>query len=83
MVDFSAMGVVELVRAMAALGMSTDGLEITFTEEKVGYPSGSYMNRQIRVTSGSVSEQYSAELAKRNPGVGAVEVQRLFGVRKL
>ena len=70
----------KLLDTLAALGMSTAGLNISYSEAAVGYPGGSYMNRQISVTSGGKTEQFSAELTERNPLVTAYEMQRYFGV---
>jgi len=70
----------KLFDTLTALGMSTAGLNISYSEEAVGYPGGSYMNRQIRVTSGGKTEQFSADLTERNPLVTAYEMQRYFGV---
>jgi hypothetical protein len=69
-----------LLDAMSALGMSRSGLSISYSEEAVGYPGGSYMNRQIKVTSGGRTEQFSAELTERNPMVTAYEMQRYLGI---
>lgn len=76
----AGIGVQKLLDALAALGMSTAGLNISYSEEAVGYPGGSYMNRQIKVTSGGKTEQFSAELTERNPLVTAYEMQRYLGV---
>jgi hypothetical protein len=70
----------KLLDTLSALGMSTSGLNISYSEEAVGYPGGSYMNRQISVTSGGKTEQFSADLTERNPLVTAYEMQRYFGV---
>jgi hypothetical protein len=70
----------KLLETLSALGMSTSGLNISYNEEAVGYPGGSYMNRQISVTSGGKTEQFSAELTEKNPLVTAYEMQRYFGV---
>ena len=76
----AAPGMKKLLDTLTALGMSTAGLNISYSEEAVGYPGGSYMNRQISVTSGGKTEQFSAELTERNPLVTAYEMQRYFGV---
>ena len=73
-------GMQKLLDALASLGMSTAGLNISYSEDAVGYPGGSYMNRQIKVTSGGKTEQFSAELTERNPLVTAYEMQRYLGV---
>jgi hypothetical protein len=73
-------GMQRLMDTMSALGMSTSGLNISYSEEAVGYPGGSYMNRLINVTSGGKTEHFSAELTARNPMVTAYELQRYFGV---
>ena len=76
----SGAGMQKLLDTLRALGMSTAGLTISYNEEAVGYPGGSYMNRLITVTSGGKTEQFSAELTERNPLVTAYEMQRYFGV---
>jgi hypothetical protein len=73
-------GMQKLLDTLSALGMSTAGLNISYNEEAVGYPGGSYMNRQISITSGDKTEQFSAELTEKNPLVTAYEMQRYFGV---
>ena len=73
-------GMQKLLATLSALGMSTAGLNISYNEEAVGYPGGSYMNRQISVTSGGKTEQFSADLTEKNPLVTAYEMQRYFGV---
>jgi len=74
-------GVEKLLETMKALGMSTSGLSITYSEEAVGYPGGSYMNKQITVSSGGLTEQFSADLTEKSPMVTAYELQRYFGVQ--
>jgi hypothetical protein len=78
--EASGTGMQRLLDTMSALGMSTSGLNISYGEEAVGYPGGSYMNRQITVTAGGLTERFSAELTDRNPMVTAYELQRYFGV---
>ncbi|MFN0104788.1 MAG: hypothetical protein ACKV2U_22225 [Bryobacteraceae bacterium] len=73
-------GMQKLLDTLSALGMSTSGLNISYTEDTVGYPGGSYVNRMINVTSGGKTEQFSGELTERNPFVTAYEMQRYFGV---
>lgn len=70
----------KLLDTLASLGMSTAGLNFSYSEDTVGYPGGSYMNRLISVTSGGKTEQFSADLTERNPLVTAYEMQRYFGV---
>ena len=72
-------GVQKLVDTMKALGMSTAGLNISYSEETVGYPGGSYVNRMINVTSNGRTEQFSADLTEKNPLVAAYDVQRYLG----
>ncbi|MBM3764083.1 MAG: hypothetical protein FJW32_01715 [Acidobacteria bacterium] len=66
--------------ALHATGMSTAGLDIRYEEEHVGYPGGSYVNRNIVVSNGSRTERFSADLTERNPMVTAAELQRYFNV---
>lgn len=69
-----------LLDTMASLGMNTSGLHISYSEDVVGYPGGSYVNRLINVTSGGKTEHFSADLTAKNPLVTAYELQRYFGV---
>lgn len=71
----------KLLDTLTTLGMSADGLQISYSEDEVGYPGGSYVDRQIRVTSSGKTEQFSAELTDKNPLVTAYEIQRYFGVK--
>jgi hypothetical protein len=75
-----SLGVPELLEAMRTLGMSTGGLQISYSESTVGYPGGSYVNRLIHVSSGGKKESFSGELTQKNPLVTAYELQRYFGV---
>lgn len=70
----------KLLDTMTALGMSTSGLNITYSEDFIGYPGGGYMNKMINVTAGGKTEHFSADLTDRNPLVTAYELQSYFGV---
>jgi hypothetical protein len=74
------LGLQALLDTMSALGMSTGGLQISYSEDTVGYPGGSYVNRLIHVSSGDKRESFSGELTQKNPLVTAYELQRYFGV---
>ena len=78
--EASGTGMQKLLDTMASLGMSTSGLNITYSEDFIGYPGGGYMNRQINVTAGGKTERFSADLTDRNPFVTAYELQSYFGV---
>lgn len=73
-------GVDKLLDAMKTLGMSTSGLDISYSEDYVGYPGGSYVNRMINITSGGKTQQFSADLTEKNALVTAYEMQRYLGV---
>ena len=73
-------GLQKLLDTMNALGMSTSGLNINYTEEEVGYPGGTYTNRLINVTSDGKTEHFSSELTAKNPLVTAYELQKYFHV---
>ncbi|MBI2688697.1 MAG: hypothetical protein HYX27_20540 [Acidobacteria bacterium] len=77
--QIEASGMQKLLDTMSALGMSTSGMSISYSEEVVGYPGGSYTNKLINVTSGGKTEHFSAELTSKNPFVTAYEMQRYFG----
>lgn len=66
--------------ALHSLGISTAGLDIRYEEEHVGYPGGSYINRNIVVSGGGKTERFSADLTERNPLVTAAELQKYFNV---
>ena len=78
--EASGTGMQKLLDTMASLGMSTSGLNITYSEDFIGYPGGGYMNKQINVTAGGKTERFSADLTDRNPFVTAYELQSYFGV---
>ena len=74
-------GITALRSTLAAMGLQTSGLQIEFTEEAVGYPGGSYMNRLISVRSpGGTWENYDAEMTLRNPQITAGEMKAKFGL---
>lgn len=70
----------KLIDTLNALGMATSGLNISYSEENVGYPGGSYLNRTINVSSGGKTEKFSGDLTEKNPLVTAYEIQRYFNV---
>lgn len=74
-------GMKKLMETLSALGMSTSGLDINYTEEAVAYPGGQYVNKLINVTSNGKTEHFSAELTAKNPLVTAYEMQNYFGIR--
>ena len=74
-------GMTALRSALSAMGLQTSGLQIEYTEEAVGYPGGSYMNRLISVRSpGGTWENYDAEMTLRNPQITAGEMKTKFGL---
>lgn len=74
-------GMTALRSALSAMGLQTSGLQIEYTEEAVGYPGGSYMNRLISVRSpGGTWENYDAEMTLRNPQITAGEMKAKFGL---
>lgn len=75
-------GVQKLLDTLSALGMSTAGVNINYTEDVVGYPGGSYVNRQINITGPNGNrESFSGDLTDKNPLITAYEMQRYFGIR--
>ena len=74
----SAPGVQRLMETLSALGMNASGLQISYSEEVVGYPGGSYVNRLINVTSNGRTESLSADLTEKNPLVAAYDIQRFL-----
>lgn len=74
-------GMAALRSTLAAMGLQTSGLQMEYTEEAVGYPGGSYMNRLISVRSPSGTwENYDAEMTLRNPQITAGEMKIKFGL---
>lgn len=73
-------GMTRLNDVLHSLGISTTGLDIRYEEEHVGYPGGSYTNRNIVVSNGAKTERFSADLTERNPLITAFEMQKYFGV---
>ena len=71
-------GVQRLMETLSALGMNAAGLQISYSEEVVGYPGGSYVNRLINVTSNGRTEHLSADLTEKNPTVAAYDIQRFL-----
>jgi hypothetical protein len=72
----SAMTVLEA--AMRRHGMNPGVYNLSYSEQVVAYPGGSYVNKLITADFGNgKSEQYMADLVLRNPDVAAVEMQRL------
>lgn len=79
--EASPTGVKKLMDALSALGISTAGLDINYTEEAIAYPGGQYVNKLINVTSNGKTEHFSADLTAKNPLVTAYEMQSYFGIR--
>lgn len=79
--DTGPAGMKKLMETLSALGISTAGLDINYTEEAVAYPGGQYVNKLINVTSNGKTEHFSAELTAKNPLVTAYEMQSYFGIR--
>ena len=74
-------GISALRSTLSAMGLQTSGLQIEYSEEAVGYPGGSYMNRLISVRSpGGTWENYDAEMTLRNPQITAGEMKTKFGL---
>ena len=74
-------GITALRSTLAAMGLQTSGLQIEYTQEAVGFPGGSYMNRLISVRSpGGTWENYDAEMTLRNPQITASEMRTKFGL---
>jgi hypothetical protein len=73
-------GLQRLREALQSLGINTTGLNISYSEETVGYPGGSYVNRLISVTGNGKTEHFCAELTARNPMVTATEMRSYFNV---
>lgn len=78
--EASGVGMQKLLDTMKQLGMSTSGLNISYSEDFIGYPGGGYMNKSINVTANGKTERFNAELTDRNPMVTANELQIYFGV---
>lgn len=76
----AGLGVQKLLDTLKALGMNVAGLDIRYSEDVVGYPGGSYVNRMIDVTIGGKTERLSADLTDRNPLIAAYDIHRYLGV---
>ncbi len=64
--------------AMSEQGISDAGLDIRYEEEHVGYPGGSYINRNIVVSGYGKTERYDAVMTARNPELTACEIRQVF-----
>ena len=65
---------------MLSSGLNPGGFNLSYSEEVVGYPGGSYVNRLITVESSSGrKEQLMAELVFRNPQVAVMDIRRFAG----
>jgi hypothetical protein len=72
--------VTSLQRAMLSSGLNPRAFNLSYSEEVVGYPGGSYVNRLITVESASGrKEQLMAELVFRNPQVAVMDIRRFAG----
>lgn len=78
--EASGAGMQKLLDTMNTLGLATSGLNISYSEEVIGYPGGSYTNKFIQVSSGGKTEKFSGDLTEKNPFVTAYEIQRYFNV---
>ena len=67
---------ITILRAM--LGPWCDHLHIQRVDEQVGYPGGSYWNRQIVVTGDGKTERYDALMTEAQPLVTATEIMRTW-----
>ncbi len=61
--------------AMTALGMPFAGIDMEYSEQTVGYPGGSYVNRLITVRGADGrTENFDAEMTLKNPQIAAVDM---------
>jgi hypothetical protein len=61
--------------ALTAMGMPFAGIDMEYSEQTVGYPGGSYVNRLITVRgAGGRTESFDAEMTLRNPQIAAVDM---------
>jgi hypothetical protein len=72
--------VAALRTALKKVGIEPGSINFTYAEELIGYPGGSYMNKQITATfQNGKSEHFDANLTLKNPRVAAGEIARLLG----
>jgi len=74
--------VAALEAALLEYGVDARQLGLTYSEETVGYPGGSYTNKLITASFGpGKTENFGADLTLRNPKVAAAEILGLLGRR--
>lgn len=59
-------------------GIDPASLGFTYSEQTVGYPGGSYVNRLITARVNGQTENYNAELVLKNPQIATTEILRLM-----
>jgi hypothetical protein len=61
--------------ALTAMGMPFAGIDMEYSEQTVGYPGGSYVNRLITVRGADGrTENFDADMTLRNPQIAAVDM---------
>lgn len=61
--------------ALTAMGMPFAGIDMEYSEQTVGYPGGSYVNRLITVRGADGrTENFDAEMTLKNPQIAAVDM---------
>ncbi len=61
--------------ALTSMGMPFAGIDMEYSEQTVGYPGGSYVNRLITVRGADGrTENFDAEMTLKNPQIAAVDM---------
>jgi hypothetical protein len=70
-----------LRNALTAMGMPFAGIDMEYSEQVVGYPGGSYVNRLITVRGADGrTESFDADLTLKNPRIAAVDMANFMRV---
>lgn len=65
--------------ALAAAGITVDGLGLATHQDVVTSPGGSYINRYISVQTNGHEEGLMTDLVALNPNVAVIDVKRMLG----
>ena len=59
-------------------GLDPASFQFSYSEQTVGYPGGSYVNKLISAKVNGQTENYDAGLVLKNPQIASVEILRLL-----
>jgi len=72
-------GMAALRSALTSMGMPFASIDMEYSEQTVGYPGGSYVNRLITVRGADGrTESFDAEMTLKNPQIAAVDMARFL-----